>query len=127
MSLTAGARLQQRQIWELIVFLLTGLSFLLVGLELRPVLETLTARSSGSLVVESLAVVGSVIVLRMVWMFGVTALPGRPPPVQHQSGDAVDVARDDRRRLGRHARAPSAWPPPWPCRPPSPNGTWCSS
>jgi CPA1 family monovalent cation:H+ antiporter len=75
-SLTAAARLQQRQIWELIVFLLTGLSFLLVGLELRPVLETLTARDSNSLVAESLAVVGVVIVVRMVWMFGVTALPG---------------------------------------------------
>ena len=75
-ALTAGARLQQRQIWELIVFLLTGLSFLLVGLELRPVLEALTARSSGSLVVESLAVVGAVVVLRMAWMFGATALPG---------------------------------------------------
>jgi len=75
-ALTAGARLQQRQIWELIVFLLTGLSFLLVGLELRPVLETLTARSSGSLVVESLAVVGAVVVLRMAWMFGAMALPG---------------------------------------------------
>ena len=75
-SLTAGARLQQRQIWDLIVFLLTGLSFLLVGLELRPVLESLTSRTSGSLVVESLAVVGAVVVLRMVWMYGVTALPG---------------------------------------------------
>jgi CPA1 family monovalent cation:H+ antiporter len=75
-SLTAAARLQQRQIWDLIVFLLTGLSFLLVGLELRPVLETLTARSSGSLVTESLAVVGTVVVLRMAWMFGASALPG---------------------------------------------------
>jgi len=75
-SLTAAARVQQRQIWDLIVFLLTGLSFLLVGLELRPVLETLTARDSNSLVAESLAVVGVVIVVRMVWMFGVTALPG---------------------------------------------------
>ena len=75
-ALTAAARLQQRQIWELVVFLLTGLSFLLVGLELRPVLETLTQRSSGSLVVESLAVVGTVIGLRLLWMFGATALPG---------------------------------------------------
>ena len=75
-SLTAGARLQQRQIWDLIVFLLTGLSFLLVGLELRPILEALTARTSGSLVVESLAVVGAVVALRLVWMFGATALPG---------------------------------------------------
>ncbi|HVC67557.1 MAG TPA: Na+/H+ antiporter [Acidimicrobiales bacterium] len=75
-SLTAGARLQQREIWELIVFLLTGLSFLLVGLELRPVLEALTARSSESLVVESLSVVGAVVVLRLAWMFGVRLLPG---------------------------------------------------
>jgi len=75
-SLTAAARLQQRQIWELVVFLLTGLSFLLVGLELRPVLESLTQRTSGSLVAESLAVVGTVVVLRLVWMFGATALPG---------------------------------------------------
>jgi len=75
-SLTAGARLQQRQIWDLVVFLLTGLSFLLVGLELRPVLEELTARSTHSLVGEALAVVGAVVVLRLVWMFAVTALPG---------------------------------------------------
>ena len=75
-SLTAGARLQQREIWDLIVFLLTGMSFLLVGLELRPILDSLTNRTSGSLAVESLAVVGVVIVVRMVWMFGATALPG---------------------------------------------------
>jgi len=75
-SLTAAARLQQRQIWEFIAFLLTGLSFLLVGLELRPVLEALTARSSGSLIVESVAVVGAVVALRMGWMFAAMALPG---------------------------------------------------
>ena len=87
-SLTAAARLQQRQIWELIVFLLTGLSFLLVGLELRPVLETLTARSSGSLVIESLAVVGAVGILRLVWMFGVTALPGGRQMFSANQGEA---------------------------------------
>ncbi|HEY5097991.1 MAG TPA: Na+/H+ antiporter [Acidimicrobiales bacterium] len=75
-SLTAGARLQQREIWDLIVFLLTGMSFLLVGLELRPILDGLVNRESGSLAVEALAVVGAVIVVRMAWMFGITALPG---------------------------------------------------
>lgn len=75
-SLTAAARLQQRQIWDLLVFLLTGLSFLLVGLELHPIVETLTKRDSGSLVIEGLVVVAVVIVVRLVWMFGVTALPG---------------------------------------------------
>ncbi len=75
--LTAAARVQQRQIWDLIVFLLTGLSFLLVGLELRPILDSLTSRTSGSLVTESLAVVGVVIAVRIGWMFAVTAIPGR--------------------------------------------------
>jgi monovalent cation/hydrogen antiporter len=75
-SLTAAARLQQREIWDLIVFLLTGMSFLLIGLELRPILDSLTNRESGSLVIEALGVVGVVIVVRMAWMFAATALPG---------------------------------------------------
>ena len=76
-ALTPGARLQQHAIWDLIVFLLTGLSFLLVGLELRDVLDSLTNRESGSLAAESLAVVGVVIVVRLVWIFGTAAIPGR--------------------------------------------------
>jgi CPA1 family monovalent cation:H+ antiporter len=75
-SLTAAARLQQREIWDLIVFLLTGASFLLIGLELRPILDSLVNRESGSLAIEASAVVGTVIVVRMAWMFAVTALPG---------------------------------------------------
>ncbi len=75
-SLTAGARLQQREIWDLIVFLLTGMSFLLVGLELRPILDSLTNRESGSLVTEALSVVGVVVVVRIIWVFGATAIPG---------------------------------------------------
>jgi len=55
---------------------LTGMSFLLVGLELRPILDSLVNRESGSLAVEALAVVGAVIVVRIVWIFGATALPG---------------------------------------------------
>jgi len=75
-SLTAAARVQQRQIWDLVVFLLTGMSFLLIGLELRPILDSLTNRESGSLVIEGLAVVGIVVAVRMAWMFAATALPG---------------------------------------------------
>jgi monovalent cation/hydrogen antiporter len=77
-ALTAAARLQQREIWDLIVFLLTGLSFLLVGLELRPILDSLVNRESGSLAVEALAVVGAVIAVRFIWLFGAAALPGGP-------------------------------------------------
>ncbi len=75
-TLTPAARLQQREIWDLVVFLLTGLSFLLIGLELRPILDSLTNRESGSLALEAIAVVGAVIAVRLVWMFTATALPG---------------------------------------------------
>ena len=75
-ELTAAARLQQREIWDLIVFLLTGVSFLLIGLELRPILDSLVNRESGSLLAEAAAVVGVVIVVRLGWMFAATALPG---------------------------------------------------
>jgi CPA1 family monovalent cation:H+ antiporter len=75
-ELTAAARLQQREIWDLIVFLLTGMSFLLIGLELRPILDSLVNRESGSLLVEASSVIGAVIVVRMAWMFVATALPG---------------------------------------------------
>ena len=53
-----------------------GMSFLLIGLELRPILDSLVNRESGSLAIEASAVVGTVIVVRMAWMFAVTALPG---------------------------------------------------
>ncbi len=75
-ALTPAARLQQREIWDLIVFLLTGASFLLIGLELRPVLDSLVNRESGSLAIEASAVVGTVIGVRMAWMFAATVLPG---------------------------------------------------
>jgi CPA1 family monovalent cation:H+ antiporter len=58
--------------------LLTGLSFLLVGLELRPILDSLVNRESGSLAIEALSVVGVVIAVRFVWLFGAAALPGGP-------------------------------------------------
>jgi NhaP-type Na+/H+ or K+/H+ antiporter len=45
-------------------------------LELRPILDSLTNRESGSLALEAMAVVGAVIVVRMAWMFAATALPG---------------------------------------------------
>ena len=122
-SLTAGARLQQREIWDLIVFLLTGMSFLLVGLELRPILDSLTNRTSGSLALESLAVVGVVIVVRMVWMFGATALPGgqrlsvRPKPPAARGGRPPWSA-------GPACGGRSPWPPPWLSPSPSPSATY---
>ena len=92
-SLTAAARLQQREIWDLIVFLLTGMSFLLVGLELRPILDSLVNRESGSLAIEALAVVGVVIVVRMAWMFASHRAPRRATAVRRRPAPPARGAR----------------------------------
>ena len=73
-SLTPAARLQQREFWGLLVFLLSSLSFLLVGLELRPVLSSLAGRAPWSLAGKAATVVGVVVVVRLVWIFGAAAL-----------------------------------------------------
>ena len=102
-SLTAGARLQQREIWDLVVFLLTGMSFLLVGLELRPILDSLTNRESGSLALEALAVIGVVMVVRIVWIFGATAVPGAQRLLGSGRRPTHPWREIDGDRLGGHA------------------------
>ena len=76
---------------------------------LRPVLEALTARDSGSLVRESLAIVATVIVLRLVWMFGVTALPGgRHASLRGRLGDSYQVPVDEDAAIGISKRSDRA-------------------
>ena len=64
----AASRLQGRVLWEMINFLLTGLSFVLVGLQLRPAVLELLDRPSGLL--TAAAVCLTVILIRPAWVFG---------------------------------------------------------
>lgn len=64
----AASRLQGRVLWEMINFLLTGLSFVLVGLQLRPAAQGLLDRPAG--VLTAAAVCLTVILVRPPWVFG---------------------------------------------------------
>jgi CPA1 family monovalent cation:H+ antiporter len=64
----AATRVQGRVLWDMINFLLTGLSFVLVGLQLRPAVQGLLDRRSGML--TAAAVCLTVILVRPVWVFG---------------------------------------------------------
>jgi CPA1 family monovalent cation:H+ antiporter len=64
----AATRLQGRVLWDMINFLLTGLSFVLVGLQLRPAVQGLHDRRSG--VLTAAAVCLTVILVRLAWVFG---------------------------------------------------------
>ncbi len=67
-EVTAAGRLQQRSFWQLVEFVLTALSFLLIGLQLRSVVEDLGDASVLRLTAQAAAVCGTVIVLRLVWV-----------------------------------------------------------
>ncbi|HET6684115.1 MAG TPA: Na+/H+ antiporter [Gaiella sp.] len=73
---TVETRLEGRAFWEILTFLLNVLLFGLVGLQLRPILDALSAgRGTSTLVTDVIAIVLAVIALRIVGVFAVTYVP----------------------------------------------------
>ena len=72
---TVATRLQGRGFWEILTFLLNALLFGLVGLQLSPILDSLSGTSGWSLVGDAALIVLAVVVLRIVGVFVVTYLP----------------------------------------------------
>jgi CPA1 family monovalent cation:H+ antiporter len=72
---TVQTRLQGEGFWGILTFLLNVLLFGLVGLQLRPILDSLSGRGTWSLIGEAVAVALAVILLRIVWVFPATYVP----------------------------------------------------
>lgn len=66
--MTPASRVQGGAVWQVVVFLINGLVFVLLGLQLRGVLAGLTERSPWELAWYAVAVSLAVIVARIVWM-----------------------------------------------------------
>src|SRR4051812_43443962 len=79
--LSATSRLQMDAVWRLISFLLEGVIFLLVGLQLRTIGENIE-RGVGTTVSLTAAVVGTVILLRFVWLYPATYLVRLVPRIR---------------------------------------------
>jgi CPA1 family monovalent cation:H+ antiporter len=65
----ADTRVRGRAVWEMVVFVLNGLVFILIGLELSAILPTLTGRSLASYIGLGVLVSLAVIVVRLAWVF----------------------------------------------------------
>lgn len=72
---SATTRTQAIAVWQMALFLLNGLVFILLGLQLRTVLESLSTRSPTDLLVMAAAVALAVIVIRILWVFPASYLP----------------------------------------------------
>jgi Na+/H+ antiporter len=87
---SAETRLLGFSFWEVLVYLLNALLFILVGLQLRPILSGVTGMSALELFGLAAAVCGAVIGVRMAWGFTVPylirALDRRPSQVARRAG-----------------------------------------
>ena len=72
---TVETRLEGRAFWDIFTFLLNVLLFGLVGLQLRPILDSLSGRGTSTLFTDAAAVVLAVIAVRIVGVFAVTYVP----------------------------------------------------
>jgi Na+/H+ antiporter len=64
---TARMRIQGYAVWETLIFLLNALLFVLIGLQLPTILDGLSARPAGELLLWCVAISAAVILTRLVW------------------------------------------------------------
>jgi Na+/H+ antiporter len=90
--LSGRMRLQSQPVWTMIVFILNGVLFMLIGLELPQVVHALAPGSTMRFARLAILVVSAVVLVRCVWMFGANYLPRllsptfrhkNPAPWQH--------------------------------------------
>jgi monovalent cation/hydrogen antiporter len=74
--MSAASRLQMNAFWQMVKFLLEGLVFLVVGLQLRDIVSDLDT-PAGQLVTITFAVLGTVVIGRFIWIYPATYLPRR--------------------------------------------------
>jgi len=72
--ISAATRQRGLAMWDAVVFLLNSLIFILIGLQLPPIIHALTAFSWGELITSAAAITAAAMLARAVWMFGANGL-----------------------------------------------------
>src|SRR3954447_4623307 len=75
--ISPSSRIQAYAVWEVLVFILNGLLFVLVGLQLPSVLHAISDEDTGKLVLWASAISATVIFGRILWVFVITHLQRR--------------------------------------------------
>jgi monovalent cation/hydrogen antiporter len=76
-SMSSSVRIAGTSAWQVLLFLINGTVFILIGVQLPSVLENLRGRSSLELIGLAVAISLVVIVVRILWVFPATYLPRR--------------------------------------------------
>ena len=75
--ISARLRIQSYAVWDVVVFVLNVLAFMLIGLQLKPILQRLSGSTLAHYLEGAAAICATVIVVRIVWvmLYGVGARP----------------------------------------------------
>jgi NhaP-type Na+/H+ or K+/H+ antiporter len=68
----SDTRLRGRAVWDMLVFMLNSLVFILIGLQLSGVVDGLSARPLTEVIAFAALISLTVIVVRLAWIFGAT-------------------------------------------------------
>lgn len=72
---TPTTRLRGRAVWDMIVFVLNGLLFVLIGFQLRPILAALSGADLRDALRDAVIVSLAVVAVRILWVFLAAYLP----------------------------------------------------
>lgn len=70
--ISPATRLQGFFVWDMVVYLIEGVIFLLTGLQARMIVERLQSGDWNRVIIASAAVCAAIIAVRFVWVFSVT-------------------------------------------------------
>jgi CPA1 family monovalent cation:H+ antiporter len=84
-------RIQSYAVWEVVVFVLNVLAFILIGLQLKPILARLSRAELTTYAGAALAILGAVIVVRIAWVVLHSAV-SRLRGARIRTGEAAVVA-----------------------------------
>jgi len=68
-NLSSETRMRTRVVWDSIIFLLDGIVFILIGLQLPDILKDMKGYSPGEAIGYGLIVSAVAIVVRIIWVF----------------------------------------------------------
>jgi len=72
---TYNSRMQSQYVWDTVVFLLNGIVFIMIGLQLPDIIEGLGKNSIGEAVFYSVVISIVTILIRIIWVFPSAYLP----------------------------------------------------
>src|SRR6266481_2148923 len=73
--LSGRVRLQVLPVWEMVTFILNGILFMLIGLQLPQVVQALAPGTVTRVAWLAIVFVAAIVLVRFVWVFGATYLP----------------------------------------------------